>query len=132
MIVNALLFPSFSLLETTNLKFHLGRHWTKDIAVFHGHWELLGDLAQKFHGADFSIPSQSPREQRREGADARLPGISFSSWHIRLSTRLMHVGQRWLHVAPCCSLFHNILMKCGSNSHQLKITQPPSPSALRN
>lgn len=37
----------------------------------------------------------------------------------------------WPEEAPSCALFHNIWMKCGSKGHQLRITQPPTPSGLR-
>lgn len=125
MIVNTLLSALFS---SGNYKPHISPWEAPDKRLCScGAW--LGDLAQWFHRADSLIPSQ-PHESKVTGADsARLPGISLSSRHILLSTR-PHTC--WPEKPPFCSLFHNILMKCGSKGHQPRVTQPPTPAALRN
>lgn len=58
----------------------------------------------------------------------KLPSRSLSSQHVLLSPQ---PDACWPEKAPSCSLFHNIWMKCGSKGHQLRVTQPPTPSGLR-
>lgn len=88
---------------------HLGGHCMDDIAVLYGHWGRRGELTQWFRGADLPARSQPHGSNGAEGTVQGRQGSPLSLAHP-LSTR---PDACWPDEAAYCSLFHNLLMKCG-------------------
>ena len=109
----------FSLfLCPTHLKSQLGRHWIKDIAVL-GHGLVTWLSSSTGLACTFPAGPTRAKTPSRLGEAARDPPLLSLPRHIPLSTR---PDARWPEKPPFCSLFHNILMKCGSKGHQQSYT----------
>lgn len=128
MIVNALLFPPFSLLDTTHLKPHLERPWTKDIAVLHWPVKTAWWFGLGVPRGWLAHSQTTPWEQKLGGDCAKLPSLPFSSQSICLAHGLMCAGQRRIPFAPCFTTSGWNVVQKGTN---WELHNPPTHSGLR-
>lgn len=99
---------------------------TKDMAVLCGHWGLLGDLAQWFHGADLPVPSQPPESRGVEGTMQGCPGSGSSLCTPHGARGLTRVGQMRLLLFPISQYLDEMGFKRAAtvnytNSHSFSV-----------